>query len=630
MNRPALIACFFTILGLLVPNNSLADASATARIRALQANTKLNVPAPALEDLAVDGAAIRVIVNMRDPQAGYATTMNAGKQRSVMVSRPARQLRAASVRRQLREDVRAMQQRVINTAGVPASHVTNQFNYIYGFAAEASAEELKALADHPDVLSIEEDAILEPLMAQGIPLMNASVITDQYNGEGMAIAICDTGIDYTHPMLGGGAFPNDKVIGGYDIGQNDPDPMDGHGHGTSCAGIAAGSLGNVGDYIGGVAYNAKLYALKISNSATGGSSNTSDMVAAWEWCITHQNDDPDNPILVISTSFGGGHFSDQTACEGYVTAMTTAAANAKDVGITIVAAAGNDGYCDGLAWPACLNDVISVGAVYDAAVGTFSWCVSADSCAAKTASESCSSGYYTTDIAVPDGVAAYSNSAPFLSLLAPSNATTTTDLGGGYTTYQSGFGGTSAACPYAAGAAAALQSVAKARTGAYLTPDEIKSFLSDYGDPVTDPKSGLTKPRINLKAAADAMASYPLLSTDEVSNVTTNSATGGGSVTDDGGGAVTARGICWRPASDDTAQEQCTQDGTGTGSFTNVMSQLQAGVTYQVRAYATNNIATSYGETRTFTTLPAFKTASFSGGGGGGGGGCFVDTVLGF
>jgi subtilisin family serine protease len=75
-----------------------------------------------------------------------------------------------------------------------------------------------------------------------------------YNGSGISIAIVDSGVDYNHPRLGGGGFPNSKVIGGYDTGDrdNDPAPSD-EAHGTACAGIAAGGLGTFGDYIGGVA-----------------------------------------------------------------------------------------------------------------------------------------------------------------------------------------------------------------------------------------------------------------------------------------------------------------------------------------------------------------------------------------
>src|SRR5258708_22472294 len=127
-----------------------------------------------------------------------------------------------------------------------------------------------------------------------------------YNGSNMAIAVCDTGIDYTHARLGGGGFPNSKVIGGYDFGDADSDPFPNmQAHGTSCAGIAAGDLGTVGDYIGGVAYGAKLYALKIFPGASG-TATSAAMSAAWGWCVGHQNHEPHKPILAGSPDIGSG------------------------------------------------------------------------------------------------------------------------------------------------------------------------------------------------------------------------------------------------------------------------------------------------------------------------------------
>ncbi|MHC4386837.1 MAG: S8 family peptidase, partial [Planctomycetota bacterium] len=324
-----------------------------------------------------------------------------------------------------------------------------------------------------------------------------------YNGQGIAIAICDTGIDYNHPALGNGGFPNAKVIGGYDTGDNDANPIpNGNAHGTACAGIAAGDVASVGDYIGGVAYGAKLYALKISEGSTG-SASSDDMVAAWDWCITHQNDDPNNPIMVISTSFGGGRYF--STCDSTIPSMTTAANNAVAAGITLLVSSGNDGYCDSIGWPACISNVISVGAVYDASFGNYLPCISADSCAPKTPTGGCTTGYYATDSTAPDKVTSYSNTASILDVLAPSNQAYTTDISGssGYSSsdYTSSFGGTSAACPYAAGAVAILQSASKATTGDYLTPDEIRNLLTSTGDDITDEKVAITKPRVNVENA---------------------------------------------------------------------------------------------------------------------------------
>ena len=56
------------------------------------------------------------------------------------------------------------------------------------------------------------------------------------------------------------------------------------------AGIAAGDNTSTGDYIGGVAPSAKIIALKVSDAA--GSLYSDKILAAWDWCITHKDDDP--------------------------------------------------------------------------------------------------------------------------------------------------------------------------------------------------------------------------------------------------------------------------------------------------------------------------------------------------
>jgi len=106
-------------------------------------------------------------------------------------------------------------------------------------------------------------------------------------------------------------------------------------------------------------------------------------------------------------------------------------------------------------------------------------------------------------------VTTYSNSASFLILMAPSNWATTTRLGGGYWDSPNGFGGTSAACPYAAGAAACLQSASKTLNGIFLSPGDVESKLVDSGDSITDEKVAITKPRVNLGAAVALLASCP-------------------------------------------------------------------------------------------------------------------------
>jgi uncharacterized protein (TIGR02145 family) len=100
-------------------------------------------------------------------------------------------------------------------------------------------------------------------------------------------------------------------------------------------------------------------------------------------------------------------------------------------------------------------------------------------------------------------------------------------------------------------------------------------------------------------------ATTPLLSTNPASGITQTVAIAGGNVVSDGGSAVTSRGVCWSAIPYPTTANNKTDDGTGSGIFTSTLSGLTANTTYYARAYAINDIGTSYGNEITFTTLPA-------------------------
>jgi hypothetical protein len=110
----------------------------------------------------------------------------------------------------------------------------------------------------------------------------------------------------------------------------------------------------------------------------------------------------------------------------------------------------------------------------------------------------------------------------------------------------------------------------------------------------------------------------PTLSTTAITSITYTTASSGGSITNDGGAAVTARGVCWSTSSNPTvALSTKTTDGSGTGSFTSSITSLVAGSTYYVRAYATNSVGTAYGTQVVFATtayaLPTLTTTAISG-----------------
>ena len=101
----------------------------------------------------------------------------------------------------------------------------------------------------------------------------------------------------------------------------------------------------------------------------------------------------------------------------------------------------------------------------------------------------------------------------------------------------------------------------------------------------------------------DEEATKPTVTTNSVSDITFESATCGGNVTDDGGANVTARGVCWSTSQNPTISDNKTTDGSSTGIFTSQLSNLSENTKYYVRAYATNEKGTSYGEQKSFTTL---------------------------
>lgn len=91
------------------------------------------------------------------------------------------------------------------------------------------------------------------------------------------------------------------------------------------------------------------------------------------------------------------------------------------------------------------------------------------------------------------------------------------------------------------------------------------------------------------------------VSTTMVSSVTCNSAVSGGEITSDGGGVISARGVCWDTSTDPTIENNKTSDGSGKGIFVSYLTNLQPATMYYVRAYATNEAGTDYGENQAFT-----------------------------
>ena len=244
----------------------------------------------------------------------------------------------------------------VATAGIRAT-VTREFSQLLNAVAvttdEAGAARLRTLpgvtAVYPDQqLHSTGDAALSQIQAPQVWQTKDRKGTP-VTGAGQTIAIVDTGIDYTHPDLGGGFGHGHKVAAGYDFVNNDADPMDDNGHGTHVAGIVAGRSTQA-DGRTGVAPGATLTAYKVLGED--GRGYESAVIAGFEAAVA-----VDNPYRadVVNLSLSGDPAPDDP--------LEQAAENAVHDGVVVVAAAGNEGPGEGtVGSPAEAPGILAVGA----------------------------------------------------------------------------------------------------------------------------------------------------------------------------------------------------------------------------------------------------------------------------
>jgi subtilisin family serine protease len=227
---------------------------------------------------------------------------------------------------------------------------------VLSIPADRRAQIVSQLTSDPRVLSVEADAAdratvspRDPHWAQawGPRLMNAPAAWDITTGRSTTvIAIIDTGVDARQPDLRG------RVLRGWDFQNNDPKPNDDNGHGTAVAGVAAAGA-NDGVGIAGMCWHCLILPVKVLNAS--GTGMHSNIAAGIVWAANHGAD-------VINMSFAGPMPS---------TIIANAVAYARNRGVVVVAAAGNEGSTSRF-YPAALPGVISVAASTGADV-LYSW-----------------------------------------------------------------------------------------------------------------------------------------------------------------------------------------------------------------------------------------------------------------
>lgn len=359
---------------------------------------------------------------------------------------------------QLKAEQQQLSQQLLQDQLISDVHASTSL-LLNSMIVSANPADISKIAALPQVKKVHADRELKLYRNRSIPLIQADkawALKDNnsttLSGKGVRVGVLDTGIDYSHPDLGGCFGEDCKVAGGYDFYNNDADPIDTDGHGTHVAGIIAGH-----GTVKGVAPEATLYAYQVCDYYC----PTSYVIQALE-----RSADPDqNPLTkdaldIVNLSLGGPGSSDDP--------LTIAANNASKAGIVVVVAAGNDGEAyDALGTPGNAELAITVAASdFDDNIADFS-----------------SRGPGDRDLVLkPD-------------LAAPGSYINSTMPNGLFEEKS----GTSMAAPHVAGAAALLKQQDNNRT-----PDAIKSLLVNSSKDLQQSILLQGSGRLDVLAAASA------------------------------------------------------------------------------------------------------------------------------
>jgi hypothetical protein len=313
-------------------------------------------------------------------------------------------------------------------------------------------------------------------------------------GQGIRIAIIDTGVDLDHPFFGPDADHNgvaDRIIYQFDFGDGDTDANDQSGHGTHVTSL----IGSENSEFLGVAPDVEFIVLKVFGD--NGSGSFGNLESALQWVIANAED---FNIDVVNMSLGDGENWDEPVSL-YGIDDELAALDAQN--IIAVAAAGNNfftvGSALGVAYPAADPSVLAVGAVWS---GNFGGPFRFTSGAVDN----------TTG---PDRIASFSQRHPtILDVFVPGARLTGAGLNGGTLLLQ----GTSQSTAYLSGVAVLAQQLARQELGRSLNLEEFSELLDRTADTILDGddendnviNSGFAYARVNVWALAEELAALPV------------------------------------------------------------------------------------------------------------------------
>ena len=354
----------------------------------------------------------------------------------------------------LKEEFGRNKQAILSLLG-PRAELVRDFERLGAFVVDFRSEDgLLATLRSPLVRAVYADLVVSVPESPSEPVGESVAVSTDYQGEGVAIGILDTGVDVARDP---GYFPSGSVAGTFEAAQEDGTDDDAKGHGTHVASIVLMIAPRAQVYV------ADVFELQAQDDGTRRLGATS-VLAGLDWLLDVKAGGAN--LRAVNLSLGRLHFQGECA-DRYALADVFAQ------GVIPVVSAGNsafrdaegketDEYQPGMGDPACAKDVLSVGNVTNGSCGpndTF------------------------------DRVSPSSQSSEKLQMWAPGSCILA--AGGSKS-------GTSMAAPHVAGAVAVL---ASARMDAQ--PAQIKAALVGTGPPIADPNSGVVRNRLDVAAALE-------------------------------------------------------------------------------------------------------------------------------
>ncbi|MFC4077677.1 S8 family peptidase [Salinithrix halophila] len=232
--------------------------------------------------------------------------------------------------------------------------VEGELAFLGGIYGSLSPATIKNLVKHEGVAKIYYDREVKALLdmaSKSIGALDVQV-KDGLTGKGVTIAVVDTGI-HPHDDL---MKPTMRIKAFVDLVAKEKDSYDDQGHGSHCAGNAAGNGGLSEGLYTSPAPEADLVGVKVLDAE--GSGRLSTVIQGVEWCVRHRKE---LGIRVLSLSLGAPAFEsyrDDPLCQAVEKAWHS--------GIVVCAAAGNEGpYPMTIGTPGIDPLIITVGSADD-------------------------------------------------------------------------------------------------------------------------------------------------------------------------------------------------------------------------------------------------------------------------